>query len=218
MIVFANAPVAQAEEIFPEKNFFEPNKPRSTETLLNINERKRRAEIKMTAHEKFLHAKTSAWGQLQMEIKQEPLKSHQEKLTRFSAKIKKLHRQLQNEKGVARTVFLELGNTYLESHKYLNSLSAEDQGKLTEHAVHSGTILGSHESALWVFRLSLFRYPNDGETHFLLGKVLSAMGKRNLALRRARNAKVLFNKHIQPDQAVKAQSFIEALKNASPEK
>jgi len=218
VIVIAGGPVVQAENIFPEKNFFEPRKPRSKEKLLNINERKRRADIKNAGYEKFLRAKKSELGQLKAKIKREPLKSYQAQLTGFSEKIKNLLAQLQKQEGVSRTVFLNLGNTYLESHRYLNSLSAKDRGKLTEYAVHSGTTLGSNESALWVFKMALVRNPNDGETNFLLGKILSAMGERDLALRRARNAEVLFVKNSQPDQAAQTQSFIESLKNTSREK
>ena len=150
-------------------------------------------------------------------MESDPLKSYQLKLTQFSDKTRNLLEQLQGEEGVQRTVFLDLGNTYLESHRYLNSLNAQDQWKLSRYASHSGTILGSYESALWVFKMALARKPNDGETNFLLGKILSEMGERDLALRRARNAERLFVKNSQPDRAVQTRSFIEFLQNSLPQ-
>jgi len=65
--------------------------------------------------------------------------------------------------------------------------------------------------------MALVRNPNDAETNLLLGKILSEMGERDLALRRARNAEKLFVKNHQPDRAVQTLSFIESLKNSFPE-
>ena len=124
--------------------------------------------------------------------------------------------QLQREGGIQRTVFLDLGNTHLESQRYLNSLSPNERLKLTRYASYSGTTLGSYESALWVLKMALVRNPNDAETNLLLGKILSEMGERDLALRRTRNAEKLFVIYRQPDRAVQTRSFIEVLKNASP--
>ena len=208
--------VENSENIFPEKNFFKPRKPRSNEILLNLNERKRRADIETEHREKILRAQNTELGRLKAEMETDPLKSHQAKLTQFSDKIRNLLEQLQGEEGVQRAVFLDLGNTYLESYRYLNSLNAEDQWKLSRYASPSGTILGSRESALWVFKMALARKPNDGETNFLLGKILSEMGERDLALRRARNAERLFVINSQPARAVQTRSFIEFLKNSSP--
>ena len=205
------------ESFFPDKKNFESQKPRSQEKLLNLQERQRRADIKIANREKFRRAQNTELGKLKAEIQREPLKSYQAELTQFSEKIRNLLEQLQEEEGVQRTVFLDLGNTYFESHQFLNSLSAKDRWKLTKFAEHSGIILGSHESALWVYKMALVRNPNDGETNFRAGKILSEMGEHDLALRRVRNAEVLFEKNSQPDRAVKALGFIEALKSSSPE-
>ena len=204
------------EIFFPDKKNFKPQKPRSQEKPLNIKERQRRADSEIASREKFLRAQNTELGRLKAEIKTEPLKSYQAQLTRFSEKIRNLLGQLQEKGGVQREVFLDLGNTYFESHQFLNSLSAKDRWKLTKYADHSGIILGSHESALWVFKMALVRNPNDGETNFLVGKILSEMGEQDLALRRVRNAGFLFEKNRQPDQAVKALAFIEDLKSSSP--
>lgn len=202
------------EIFFPEQKIFEPQKRRSEEKLLNLKERQLRADIEQVRREKDLRAQNTDLGRLKVAIKKEPLKSYQDELTQFSEKIKNLLRQLQGE-GVQRTVFLDLGNTYLESQKYLNSLRAKDRLKLTSYASHSGTILGSYESALWVLKMALVRNPNDGDTNFLIGKILSGMGERDLALRRVRNAEYLFVKNSQPDKAAKTLNFIESLKNTS---
>ena len=130
VIVIAGGPVVQAENIFPEKNFFEPRKPRSKEKLLNINERKRRADIKNAGYEKFLRAKKSELGQLKAKIKREPLKSYQAQLTGFSEKIKNLLAQLQKQEGVSRTVFLNLA---ARIHLV--------PGKDVEHNLSDGTVL-----------------------------------------------------------------------------
>ncbi len=207
-----------SERNFPDQNFFEPSNLHPKETLLSLNERQRRADIASVRLEKFLRAQNTEWGRLQREMAVEPLKSYQGKLEQFSDKIKKLMKQLKGRQGVQPTVFLDLGNSYLESQSYLNALNAKDRSKLARYASHAGTILGSHESALWVLKMALVRNPKDGETNLLLGKILSETGERDLALRRARNAERLFVKNRQPDKAVQTRSFIESLKSSSAQK
>lgn len=201
------------EIVFPEPKFFKPLKPRTDEKPLSLVERQRRADIESVRREKNFLAQNSPLGRLKAEMEQEPLKSYQGKLTEFSEKIKTLLAQLKGKTNVERSVFLDLGSTYLESHRFFNSLSAEDRWKLTRYAVHSGTLLGSNESALWVFKMVLTRNPNDGETNLTLGEILSEMGEWDLALRRARNAERLFVENNQPDKAVKAQSLIDGISN-----
>jgi hypothetical protein len=210
-------PESVLENFFPDKKNFESEKPGSQEKRLNLKERQRRADIEIANRAKFRRAQNTELGKLKAEIKREPLKSYQAQLTLFSEKIRNLLEQLQEEEGVQRTVFLDLGNTYFESHQFLDSLSAKDRWKLTKYADHSGIILGSHESALWVYKMALVRNPNDGETNFRAGKILSEMGEQDLALRRVRNAEVLFEQNSQPDRAVEALDFIEALKSSSSE-
>ncbi len=205
------------ENFFPDKKNLGAQKPRSQEKLLNLNERQLRADIKIANRKKFRRAQNTELGKLKAEIKKEPLKSYQAQLTRFSVKIRNLLEQLQEKEGVQRTVFLDLGNTYFESHQFLDSLSATDRWKLTKYADHSGIILGSHESALWVYKMALIRNPNDGETNFLAGKILSEMGEQDLAIRRVRNAENLFEKNRRPDRAVQALGFIETLKSSLSE-
>ncbi len=205
------------ENFFPDKKNLGAQKPRSQEKLLNLNERQLRADIKIANRKKFRRAQNTELGKLKAEIKKEPLKSYQAQLTRFSVKIRNLLEQLQEKEGVQRTVFLDLGNTYFESHQFLDSLSAKDRWKLTKYADHSGIILGSHESALWVYKMALIRNPNDGETNFLAGKILSEMGEQDLAIRRVRNAENLFEKNRRPDRAVQALGFIETLKSSLSE-
>lgn len=202
------------EIIYFEPKIIESRKPPEKETLLNLNERQRRADIESARRETINREQNTELGRLLTEMQSDPLKSYQVKLTQFSDKTKNLLGQLQGEESVQRTVFIDLGNTYLASHRYLNSLNPEDQLKLARYASHSGTILGSNESALWVFKMALVRKPNDGETNFFLGKILSEMGEWDLALRRARNAEQLFVINRQPDRAVQTRSFIEFLKNA----
>jgi len=206
----------------PENNFIkqkivEPRKPRDKEILLNLNERQHRADIETARREKIIRAQNTGLGRLKAEMESDPLKSYQLKLTQFSDKTKNLLEQLQGEEGVQRTVFLDLGNTYLASHRYLNSLNVEDRWKLARYAGPSGTILGTYESALWFFKMALARKPNDGETNLLLSQILSEMGERDLALRRARNAEQLFLKNRQPDKAVQTRSLIESLQNSLPQ-
>lgn len=204
------------EIFFPQEKIFQPQKPRSKEKPLNLRERQHRADSKNSRQGKILRVQKTSLGQLIKEMKTEPLKSHQAELARLSEKIKSLTGQLKEGEDVPREVFLDLGNTYLESHQYLNTLNPEIRWKLTSYAGHSGIILGTHESALWFLKMALVRDPNDGETNFLIGKILSAMGEQDLALRRARNAEVLFVKNNQPDRAVQTLSFIESIKNSFP--
>lgn len=198
---------------FLEQKKIESKKILSKEKHLNLNERQRQADAKDARRTKFLRAQNTDLGQLKLEMKTEPLKSHQAQLTRFSEKIKSLSRKLREEKSAPRTVFLDLGNTYLESHKYLNALSLQNRLKLIAYAKYKGITLGTNESALWVYKMALVRDPNDGETNFLIGKILSDMGERNLALRRVRSAEVLFEKNNQPERAVETLSFIESLES-----
>lgn len=201
------------EIVFPEPRFFTPRKPRSNEKPLNLIERQQRAEIEKAGREKNIRDQNSELGRLKTEMAKEPLQSYQVKLTQFSDKILSLLEQLKGKKNVQRSVFLDLGNTHLESHRYLNSLSADDQWKLTRYALHSQTLLGNNESALWFFKIALSRNPNDGETNFILGEILTEKGERDLALRRARQAERLFVKNNQPENAVKAQGLIDGISN-----
>jgi len=177
--------VTDSENSFPEQRIFESRKPAGQEKLLSLNERQRRADVETARREKILLAQNTDLGRLKAEMESDPLKSYQLKLTQFSEKIKSLFKELEGEGRVPRTVFLELGNTYLESQRYLTSLNAKDRWKLSRYASQSRTILGSYESVLWVFKMALTRKPNDAEMNFLLGKILSEMGERGLALRRA---------------------------------
>lgn len=205
------------EIFFPEEKIFRPQNPRSKEKPLNLRERQHRADSKNFRQGKILRAQQTSLGQLKMEMKTEPLKSYHAELIRFSEKIKRLIGQLEEGEDVPRTVFLDLGNTYLESHQYLNALDPAIQLKLARYAGPSGITLGTQESALWFLKMALVRDPNDGETNFLIGKIFSAMGEQELALRRARNAEVLFVKNHQPDRAAQTLSFIESIKNSFQE-
>jgi hypothetical protein len=203
------------EKSFPEQKTYEDRKTRSKEKLLTLNERQQRAVIESARREKNYRARNSELGRLKAGMEKDPLKSHQEKLTEFSDKIKKLMDSLQRPGSIERSVFIDLGNTHLESHRFLTSLSAKDRLKISRYASHSGTVLGSNESALWVFKMALNRNPKDAETNFTLAKILSEMGKWDLALRRARNAERLFVKNSQQDKAVQTRRFVESLKNTS---
>jgi hypothetical protein len=204
-------------KFFPEKKIFEPQIFRTKEKLLNLNERQYQADTKFASREKLLRARNTDLGQLKIAMTAEPLKSYLKKLTRLSEKIKSLRGQLLEDEGVQRTVFLDLGNTYLESHEYLNTLSLQNRLTIASFAEHSGVALGTHESALWVYKMALVRDPNDGETNFRIGKILSDMGEQDLALRRVRSAEVLFEKNNQPERAVQTQSFIKFLESSSQE-
>lgn len=211
-------PSTDHKHFFPEQKIFEPQKPQSKDKLLSLNERQRQAKIENALQGKFLRTQNTELGRLKVEMENDPLKSYQVKLTQFGEKINNLLGQLQGEGGVQRSVFLDLGNTHLESQRYLNSLNADDRWKLTRYASDSGTVLGSYESALWVLKMALARNPDDAETNLLLGKILSETGEQDLALRRARNAEHLFVKNSQPGKAGQARSFIESLKSSFPKR
>jgi len=206
------------EDFLFKRNFDEPRAPKQKDQLLSLEERQRLAEIETKRRKKNLQTQQSEMGRLGAEIQQAPLKGHQAKLVQFSGRIKELLQQLRSERGEGRAAFLDLGNTYLESQRYLNSLDSEDRLKLTSYAPHSGIALGSYELALWTFKMALTQDPNDGDTNFLLGKVFSEMGNRNEALERARNAEHLFTKNREQEKATQTRSFIDSLTRSSPQK
>lgn len=180
---------------------------------LSLTERQRLAEIKKLRRNESLHFRQSEPGRLQTEIEQGPLKRHQAKLAEFSSRIKKLLKEIRNRRGDEQTVFLELGNAYLESQRFLDSLNSRDRLKLTTYASHSRITLGSYEQALWTFKMALARNPNDGDTNFLMGKIFSEIGNNNEALERAKNAEYLFAKNHKLERAAETRSFIDSLVN-----
>jgi tetratricopeptide (TPR) repeat protein len=183
---------------------------------LSLIERQRLAEIKKLRSNESLHLRQSELGRLQTEIEQGPLKEHQAKLAEFSNRIKKLLGEIRNRRGDEQTIFLELGNAYLESQRFLDSLDSQDRLKLTNYASHSRVTLGSYEQALWTFKMALSRNPNDGDTNFLMGKIFSEIGNTNEALERAKNAEYLFAKNHELERAAETRSFIDSLVNTPP--
>ena len=183
---------------------------------LSLTERQRLADIKKLRHKETLHFRLSELGRLQTEIEQGPLKGHQAKLAEFSNRIKKLLEEIRNRRGDEHTLFLELGNAYLESQRFLDSLDSQDRLKLTHYASHSRVTLGSYEQALWTFKMALTRNPNDGDTNFIMGKIFSEIGNTSEALERAKNAEYLFAKNRELERAAETRSFIDSLINTSP--
>ena len=188
--------------------------PKPKEKRLSLFERQRLVHAENEKRHKTLRFQQSDLGRLKSEIEKGPLKESQAKLTQFSGKINRLLTQIHNERGKNRKAYLDLGNSYLESQRYLNSLPHEDRVKLTQYAPHSGTSLGSYELAVWTFKMALTRNPKDGDTNFLLGKIHAEMGNRKRALERARNAEHLFTKYRKPEKANQSRSFIQSLEQS----
>ena len=142
---------------------------------------------------------------------QEPLKSHQATLKKLSDRLKSLTVKIQRDPGNARRHLLDLGNTHLESQRFLNNLSRQDRLALMRHAAVSGTRIGSYEMALWALKSALTLNPNDGTTNLLISEIHQEMGNPTLALERARNAHHIFQKNRFREKAGEAQSRIESL-------
>jgi len=202
--------------VLSEQNLDQHPQPHHKDKQLSLKERQRLADIKKLHLSETLHFRQSELGQLKTEIEQGSLKEHQTKLIEFSRLIKKLQKQLSRERRDNRKIFLDLGNAYLESQQYLNSLDHAERAKLTRYAPHSGIALGSYELALWTYKVALTKNPNDGDTNFLMGKVFSEIGNRNEALERAKNAEYLFTKNRELERAAETRSFIDSLVTASP--
>ncbi|GJL79123.1 MAG: hypothetical protein NPINA01_21120 [Nitrospinaceae bacterium] len=193
-----------------------PLAPEQKDRLLSLDERQRLAKIVKKRRQETFQFRQSEIGRLKAEIDQEPLKGHQTKLAEFSARIKKWLAQIERGRGREPALFLNLGNVYLESQRYLNSLEREDRFKLTRYAPHAGIALGSYELALWTFKMSLTQNPDDGDTNLLLGKVLAEMGRPDQALERARNAEYLFSRNRESGKTAQARSFVASLEKPSP--
>jgi hypothetical protein len=178
---------------------------------LSLEERQRLGDIKKLRRKDTLRFRHSEIGRLKSEIEQGSLKEHQAKLIQFSRLIKKLQRQLSRASRNNRRIFIELGDVYLESQRYLNSLDSAERVKLTRYAPHSGISLGSYELALWTYKVALNKNPEDGDTNFLMGKIFSEIGNNSEALERVRNAEHLFTKYREPDKAAETRSFIDSL-------
>lgn len=200
-----------------KQNLKQRPQPRKKDRRLSLRERQRLGEIKKRRRQETLHFRQSEIGQLKTEIEEGSLKKHQAKLTQLSARIKKLLEQMKGGRHDNRKIFLDLGNAYLESQRYLNSLDYEEQIKLTRYAPHSGTALGSYELALWTYKVALTKNPNDGDTNFLMGKVFSEIGNQDEALERVRNAENLFIKNHDSDKAAETRSFIDSLLTSAPQ-
>ncbi len=183
---------------------------RIKEQPLSLEERQRLAAIENKRLEQLLREERSEKGQLKRQIEKDPLKSHQAQLLQFSDKIKDLLNKLKTERVDPRSIFLELGNVYLESERYINALNAKDRSKLIRYASYTNVTLGSHESALWAFKMALDLKPNDGKTNVLIAEINSEMGQKNRAVERAKNAERWFAKNQQREKAEKARSYAES--------
>ncbi len=199
-----------------KQNLNQRPQPKQKEEPLSLKERQRLAAIKKLRQREARHFRKSEIGQLKKEIEEGSLKEHQTKLAQFSARIKKLLKQMKSERRDNRKIFLDLGNAYLESQQYLNSLEHAERVKLTRYAPHSGITLGSYELALWTYKVALTKNPNDGDTNFLMGKVFSEMGNSDRALERVRNAENLFIKNRELERAAETRSFIDSLLTSAP--
>ncbi len=154
---------------------------------------------------------TPAATPLAGQMLQEPLKSHQATLKKLSDRLNSLTVKIQRDPGNARRHLLDLGNTHLESQRFLNNLNRQDRLALIRHADLSSTRVGSYEMALWALKSALVMNPNDGSTNLLISEIHQEMGNPSLALERARNAHHIFQKNRSRKKAGEAQSRIESL-------
>ncbi len=145
----------------------------------------------------------------------DPLKYKKIRLAMLSESIKKLKKNLINNKKNQNPILKSLGLDYLKSKKFLDSLPPVENLALLKFADLSKTILGSYETAIWAYNAILQENPLDGQTNLEIGKIYEELGNKSYAGFHFRRAEYAFTTNNQFQKAIEAKERIQELEKDS---
>ena len=139
------------------------------------------------------------------------LEEQKQKIIDFGNQIKILRKKVKAKSGSASKEFIELGNKYLETQRFIDSLDDLEKLALLKFSNQNNLHLGSYEQAVWAFKIALSFNRNQGETHLTIGKIYDEISDGKNAIMYARLANLVFIKKNNQAKMKEAQSFIESL-------
>ena len=139
------------------------------------------------------------------------LEEQKKKFIDFGNQIKTLRKRTKGKSGNASKEFIELGNKYLETQRFIDSLDDLEKLALLKFSNQNNLHLGSYEQAAWAFKLALSFNRNQGETHLTIGKFYDEISDGKNAIMYARLANLVFIKKNNEAKIKGVQSFIESL-------
>ena len=139
------------------------------------------------------------------------LEEQKQKIIDFGNQIKILKKKVEAKSGRASKEFIELGNKYLETQRFIDSLDDLEKLALLKFSNQNNLHLGSYEQAAWAFKLALSFNRNQGETHLTIGKFYDEISDGKNAIMYARLANLVFIKKNNEAKIKGVQSFIESL-------
>ena len=139
------------------------------------------------------------------------LEEQKQKIIDFGNQIKTLRKRVEGKSGNASKEFIELGNKYLETQRFIESLGDFAKLALLKLSNQKNLHLGSYEQATWAFKIALSFNRNQGETHLTIGKIYDEISDGKNAIMYARLANLVFIKKNNQAKMKETQSFIESL-------
>ena len=139
------------------------------------------------------------------------LEEQKQKIIDFGNQIKTLRKRVEGKSGDASKEFIQLGNKYLETQRFIESLGDFEKMALLKISNQKNLHLGSYEQATWAFKIALSFNRNQGETHLTIGKIYDEISDGKNAIMYARLANLVFIKKNNQAKIKEAQSFIESL-------
>lgn len=161
---------------------------------LSIKERMKRAQQEEALLNQALRELGSKEGRLRLRVQREPLKSRQKNLEEISVRIEGLKKELGDTTKGPGLLWRSLGEAYLESQHYLETLDAGERLILIRHAEISNTTLGSYELAAWALKQAVAHRPDDRELHLKLSETYEKLRDEATALMHAKYAERLTDK------------------------
>lgn len=139
------------------------------------------------------------------------IEEQKQKLFDFGNQIKILRKRVKVKNGNASKEFIELGNKYLETQRFIDSQDSLKKLTLLKFSNQKNLYLGSYEQATWAFKIALSFNRNKGETHLAIGKIYDEISDGENAIMYARLAHLVFSKKKNKAKMQETQSFIESL-------
>ena len=146
------------------------------------------------------------------------LEEQKQKLFDFGNQIKILRKKVKTKSGSASKEFIEFGNKYLETQRFIDSLDDLEKLALLTFSNQNNIHLGSYEKAVWAFKIALTFNRNQGETHLTIGKIYDEITDGKNAIMYARLANLVFIKKNNQAKMQEVQSFIESLEKKYDDK
>jgi len=130
-------------------------------------------------------------------------------LRKFSTEIKGIQQKLVRRQVSETPALMQLGNLYMDSQRFLDSLNRADRSLLFKK--DSDLIPGGAELAIVAYKMALERRPLDGRLSMILGEIYEGMGDFKNAELYGRKAFSLFSRSRQTQLANETQEFLNSI-------